>query len=147
MTIGINDREFSQFQTLLYDIAGINLADSKKPLVVSRLAKRLRAHELNSYGDYFKLLRSKEHPDELQTAIDLLTTNETYFFREPAHFEFLRQQAEKSKLNGGGKPYRIWSAASSSGHWHYCWRNGADRGRPSRSYQRSIEEARECEQG
>ena len=55
MTIGINDREFSQFQTLLYDIAGINLADSKKPLVVSRLAKRLRAHELNNYCYYFQL--------------------------------------------------------------------------------------------
>lgn len=119
MTIGINDREFSQFQSLIYDIAGINMTEAKKPLVVSRLAKRLREHQLNSYGEYFKLLRSKEHPDELQTAIDLLTTNETYFFREPTHFEFLRQQAEKSKLSGGGKSFRIWSAASSSGQEAY----------------------------
>lgn len=119
MTIGINDREFSQFQSLLYDIAGISLSDAKKPLVVSRLAKRLREHQLSSYGDYFKLLRSEEHPHELQTAIDLLTTNETYFFRESTHFDFLRQQAEKSKLTGGGKSFRIWSAASSSGQEAY----------------------------
>lgn len=111
----INENEFAQFQKMLYGIAGISLSASKKPLVVSRLSKRLREHQLSSYTEYLKLLDSGAHPNELQTAIDLLTTNETYFFREPNHFQFLRSHLAGVKLNGAGSPFRVWSAASSSG--------------------------------
>jgi chemotaxis protein methyltransferase CheR len=113
----INDKEFSQFQDLIYKIAGISLSPAKKPLVSGRLAKRLREHRLASYGDYFKLLSSGNHPDEIQMAVDLLTTNETYFFREAKHFDFLRNNilAHHKK----GQPFRVWSAASSSGQEPY----------------------------
>lgn len=111
----ITDQEFSRFQRLLYDIAGIQLSAAKKPLLCGRLAKRLREHGLESYGEYFELLGSKRQPQELQIAVDLLTTNETYFFREPKHFDFLRKWAAERR----GKTVRIWSAACSSGEEPY----------------------------
>ena len=113
----ISDREFGQFQNLIYKIAGISLSPAKKPLVSGRLAKRLRARQLANYGDYFKLLDNGHEPDEIQMAVDLLTTNETYFFREPKHFDFLRQNilAHHKK----GQHFRVWSAASSSGQEPY----------------------------
>ncbi len=91
-TSSLDDREFGQFQSWLYRAAGINLSQAKKALVAGRLFKRLKHYELESYGEYFKLIMTDQHKGELQVALDLLTTNETYFFREPKHFDFLRQQ-------------------------------------------------------
>ena len=113
----INDQEFSQFQKLIYQLAGINLSSAKKALVSGRLAKRLIQYNLNSYGDYFKLLTASHNADELQVAVDLLTTNETYFFREPKHFDFLRTQI--LARHKPGNPFRVWSAACSSGEEPY----------------------------
>lgn len=115
--IAITDAEFAQFQRFIYDAAGITMADAKKALVIGRLGKRLALHELDSFGAYSKLLKSGLHPDEVQMAVDLLTTNETYFFREIKHFEFLRTQALKERSRP--QPFRVWSAASSSGEEAY----------------------------
>ena len=115
--IPISDAEFAQFQRFIFEAAGITMADAKKALVIGRLSKRLAAHQLQSFGAYFKLLSSRQHPDEFQMAVDLLTTNETYFFREIKHFEFLRTQALAARSRA--QPYRIWSAASSSGEEAY----------------------------
>ncbi|GMV56005.1 MAG: chemotaxis protein [Betaproteobacteria bacterium] len=111
------DREFRQFQDLLYRLAGISLSPAKKALVCGRLAKRLKHHRLASYGDYLKLLTGGSEPQELQIAIDLLTTNETYFFREPKHFDFLRSHILPARRPGS--PFRVWSAACSSGEEPY----------------------------
>lgn len=113
----LSDHEFGEFQSLVYRLAGISLSPAKKALVCGRLAKRLKHYSLDSYHDYLRLLTSGKAPEELQTALDLLTTNETYFFREPKHFEFLQQQvlAERSP----GTPFRVWSAACSSGEEPY----------------------------
>ncbi|MBP9905190.1 MAG: protein-glutamate O-methyltransferase CheR [Rhodoferax sp.] len=113
----ISDAEFAQFQRFIFDAAGISMADAKKALVTGRLNKRLAAHQLASFGDYFRLLSSGKHPQEVQMAVDLLTTNETYFFRENKHFDFLRVQAIKAR--NASQPYRVWSAASSSGEEAY----------------------------
>jgi chemotaxis protein methyltransferase CheR len=113
----ITDTEFAQFQRFIFEAAGISMADAKKALVTGRLGKRLAAYELESFGDYFKLLTSGQHPDEVQMAVDLLTTNETYFFREIKHFEFLRAQALAARSRP--QPFRVWSAASSSGEEAY----------------------------
>lgn len=115
--IMLKDHEFKQFQDMIYRIAGITLAPSKKLLVSGRLAKRLRHYQLSSYGDYFKLLTSGSHPEEMQKAVDLLTTNETYFFREPKHFDFLREKILPAHPHG--RPFRVWSAASSTGQEPY----------------------------
>lgn len=111
----LNDQEFAQFQRLIFDIAGIHLAPAKKVMVAGRLGRRIRAHNLTSFGDYFRLIQQRE--DERQLAVDLLTTNETYFFREPKHFEFLRGRILPGLRRG--EPLRVWSAACSSGEEPY----------------------------
>ncbi|CAM3369575.1 SAM-dependent methyltransferase [Pseudomonas floridensis] len=116
-TASLNDHEFGQFQSWLYRAAGINLSPAKKALVAGRLFKRLKHYELNSYSDYFKLIMTDQRNGELQIALDLLTTNETYFFREPKHFDFLRQHVLPHATPG--KMFRLWSAASSSGEEPY----------------------------
>jgi chemotaxis protein methyltransferase CheR len=111
----LSDREFGHFQRFIFDAAGITLSPAKKALVCGRLAKRLHATRLANYADYFALLQSGTDPVEVQMAIDLLTTNETYFFREARHFELLRTAA----MEHGPTPFRVWSAASSSGEEAY----------------------------
>lgn len=113
----IKDHEFGKFQSFIFDEAGITLSDAKKSLVSGRLAKRLAYHGLDSYSDYLKLLRGKSDPGEVQIAVDLLTTNETYFFREPKHFDLLRKLALEAAQEGRG--LRVWSAASSTGEEPY----------------------------
>jgi chemotaxis protein methyltransferase CheR len=114
---GISDQEFAQFQRLIYDIAGISMSPAKKPLVGGRLANRLAHHGLGSYGEYFRILQHEGAAGELQIAVDLLTTNETYFFREPKHFDFLRDEVLVHQRPG--RPFRAWSAACSSGQEPY----------------------------
>lgn len=113
----ITDQEFIQFQKLIYDIAGITMTAAKKPLVSGRLARRLAHHGVGSYSDYFRILQREGTAGELQIAVDLLTTNETYFFREPKHFEYLRDEILTHYRPG--RPFRVWSAACSSGQEPY----------------------------
>ena len=113
----ITDQEFSLFQRLIYKIAGISMSDAKKVLLVGRLQKRLRHYNLDSFSAYYRMLSHGEHPEELQVMVDLLTTNETYFFREPKHFDFLRD--EVLPHHAGPAPFRVWSAASSTGEEAY----------------------------
>jgi chemotaxis protein methyltransferase CheR len=113
----ITEAEFARFQRFIFDAAGITLSSSKQALVSGRLGKRVAHHHVESFGDYFQLLSSGVHPDEVQMAVDLLTTNETYFFRENKHFDFLREQAQAARARS--QPFRVWSAASSSGEEAY----------------------------
>ena len=113
----LSDTEFSQFRQLIHNIAGIHLSDTKKTLVAGRLNKRLRSLAMATYGEYFRLIGKDKA--ELQTCVDLLTTNETYFFREPKHFDFLRELLQKPGAIPSGRPLRIWSGACSSGEEPY----------------------------
>ncbi|GAB0077997.1 hypothetical protein TOC8171_34000 [Pseudomonas syringae] len=87
-TASLNDREFGQFQSWLYRAAGIKLTPAKKALVAGRLFKRLKHYDLDSYGEYFKLIMTDQRNGELQVALDLLTTNETYFFSRAKALRF-----------------------------------------------------------
>ena len=77
----LNDQEFSKFTQLIFKYAGIHMNQSKKALVEGRLRKRLVALELTSYDQYYQIVNSSNNPIERQQFIDLLTTNETWFFR------------------------------------------------------------------
>ncbi len=113
----ITDNEFGLFRDFIYENAGIKLSDEKKTLVTSRLSKRLRHHSLDSFKEYFDLVIASPAGGERQMTIDLLTTNETYFFREPKHFSYLEKEIlAKWPKN---KPLRLWSAASSTGEEAY----------------------------
>ena len=115
--IAVTDAEFGRFRDLIYQLAGISLSDAKRSLVSGRLVKRLRHYGMDSFSDYLKLLSTTEGRAELQTMVDLLTTNETYFFREQAHFDFLTGTI----LPGlpASAPLEIWSAACSTGEEVY----------------------------
>ncbi|WP_153110964.1 CheR family methyltransferase [Propionivibrio limicola] len=112
----ISDAEFIQFQKLIFQIAGINLSDGKKVLLVGRLNQRLRHLGFQTFGQYYRHVTSAENRQERQMMVDLLTTNETYFFREPKHFDFLREVATARR---SAASFRVWSAASSSGEEAY----------------------------
>ncbi|WP_404362963.1 CheR family methyltransferase [Marinobacter sp.] len=111
----LSEAEFSEFQRMIFAVAGIHMAASKRTMVAGRLAKRLRALQLRSYSEYWQCLR--RDPLEKQTAVDLLTTNETYFFREARHFDFLRDTILPA--HSRPQPFRVWSAACSSGEEPY----------------------------
>src|SRR5215470_7593544 len=114
MDAPLTDRVYAGFQTLLYERAGIRLSRDKKPLLCGRLARRLKERGVGGYDEYLSLITDRD-PMELQAAIDLLTTNETYFFREPKLFAFLEKLADLA----AGRGLRIWSAACSSGEEPY----------------------------
>jgi len=117
MTQPITDEEFRRFRTLIYDAAGISMADEKKVLVATRLGKRLRHHNLETYSEYYRLITAPDQTGEFQLVVDLLTTNETYFYREPQHFDvltgLLKERTNRNQM------FRIWSAACSSGEEAY----------------------------
>lgn len=115
--IVLSEAEFLLLQRLFYDQVGIQLPPVKKPLVCGRLAKRLAALRLDSYQQYYKLLVSPQGARELEIAIDLITTHETYFFREPQHFDYLQQKILPQLA--GQANLRVWSAASSTGEEAY----------------------------
>lgn len=104
---------------LTYAEAGILLPSSKAPLVYSRLARRVRARGMTSFGAYVALL--EDDAAERTRAIDALTTNHTSFFRESHHFEHFLSEVWPtlaSRLATGGS-CRVWSAACSSGEEPY----------------------------
>ena len=110
----ISDQEFQLFQVLVYEAAGVVLTPIKKPMLVGRLGKRLRALHLPDFSSYYQLL--KRDSVEFQTAIDLITTHETSFFREKSHFELLHTLILPQMT---GPSMRVWSAASSTGEEAY----------------------------
>lgn len=117
MNATLTDREFEQFQSLIYQQVGIKLDDQKKTMLVSRLGKRLRALELSSFQAYLDNVNGKEGKEELTQLLDLVSTNKTDFFREPAHFDFLREVV--LPVAKDTRTLRIWSSASSSGEEAY----------------------------
>lgn len=113
----LQPQEFKLFQAFILEEAGITLSDKKHTLVQTRLTSRLLQLKLGSFIQYYKLISGKSGAVEAQRAIDLLTTNETYFFREPKHFDALREIAKAATAQR--RALRIWSAASSSGEEPY----------------------------
>jgi chemotaxis protein methyltransferase CheR len=114
---GLTPAQFQAISTLVYEISGIQLREGKEGLVRSRLAKRLRALNLTTYDAY--LAQVDDDARERAEMIDLLTTNKTNFFRESAHFDFVRDVLVPQWLATPSVPLRIWSAGCSSGEEPY----------------------------
>ena len=115
--IAISDVEFGQFRELMRRVAGVDLPESRRHLVSGRLSRRLRATGLASYGAYYQLVCGGSAPDEYQRMLDLLTTHETYFFRESRYLEHLAGAVLESLARV--RAPRVWSAACSSGEEAY----------------------------
>lgn len=120
----LSDAEFVKIKQRIYKVAGISLSDAKKTLVLSRLAKLLRQHQLNSFDDYVDFLDARASHDDHQEFVNALTTNLTRFYREDHHFDHLRARVGKIidrdlPRMRGGKRLRIWSAGCSTGQEPY----------------------------
>jgi len=118
----ISMREFLRFQELIYQEAGIWLSEAKRSLLTGRLSRRLRALDLKRFSEYYD--RVIEDREDRWALLDLITTNETRFFREPIHFQFLEQcifPAWKATGNQGqrSRTIRVWSAGCSTGQEPY----------------------------
>jgi len=111
--------DFRTLAALVRAESGIVLSDAKANLVYSRLSKRVRARGLSSFGDYCGLV--ERDAAERQALVAAMTTNVTRFFREPHHFDHLRDEvlprlAERARR---GQRVRLWSSACSSGEEPY----------------------------
>ena len=111
----LSEPTFLGITRLMHEAVGLSFNASKKALVSSRLAPRIQRLGLAGYEDYLSLLEHEHDNGEFQVAIDLLTTNETYFFREPLHFELL----EREFASGPRRTVSVWSAAASFGDESY----------------------------
>lgn len=116
----MSGEEFEYFASAIEARAGIQMKSGKRDLVRTRLRHRILELGFASYGEYRGHLKSLAADDpEWQVFTNLLTTNKTDFFREPKHFEFLRDTILPEWLASGDQTFRVWSAASSSGEEAY----------------------------
>jgi chemotaxis protein methyltransferase CheR len=111
----LSEDTFFRISELMHGSIGLCLPPAKKALVASRLGPRIQRLGLDSFDEYLTLIDGAAQPDEFQMAVDLLTTNETYFLREPAHFSVL----ERELAVRPGEPVSVWSAACSYGDEPY----------------------------
>lgn len=112
----ISDHSFAAITDLFHRVSGIRLTDAKRALVVGRLQKLAHERGEENLDGYVENLLRHEDPEGLARLVDKLTTNETYFFREPAHFDHLDTWLNSRR---DARRLRVWSAASSSGEEAY----------------------------
>lgn len=114
-----NRKDFEHIRDLVGERTGIVLSDHKITMVYGRLSRRLRQLKLSSFRDYLKLLED-ESGTELVEFTNALTTNLTSFFREPHHFEYMKNEALPALVkNRPEQRLRVWSAGCSTGEEPY----------------------------
>jgi chemotaxis protein methyltransferase CheR len=115
----LSDRHFTAIASAIESRAGIKLPRGKRTMVEGRLRRRVRALGLDNLSDYgAHLFDGGGLAEEMPELIECVTTNKTDFFREPSHFDFLRDGAvrEIGKWQGSALPsFKVWSAAASTG--------------------------------
>lgn len=113
-------KEFNAIRSIVYDRTGIRLKENKEEMVYSRLSRRIRALGIADFKSYLDFLHSREGEVEAVDFVNAMTTNLTRFFREAHHFQHLRHEVLKPKVEAarmgiGERKVRIWSAGCSSG--------------------------------
>jgi chemotaxis protein methyltransferase CheR len=116
----LTDTQFHRIRELVREHTGISLSEAKRQLVYGRLARRLRALKLESFGEYIELLE-RGVAVELEEFTNAITTNLTSFFREPHHFEYLASDVLPKIVakDNGVRRARIWCCAASTGEEPY----------------------------
>ena len=87
--IELTDEEYEKFCSLIYRVAGIRIADSKRVMVGNRVRRRLRATGIPNFARYYAYLTSPAGNGEMPLFLDAITTNETYFLRDTQHYDWL----------------------------------------------------------
>ncbi|MBP7460996.1 MAG: protein-glutamate O-methyltransferase [Candidatus Delongbacteria bacterium] len=120
----LRDVDFNKLAGFIYNNYGIKLPQSKKVMLEGRLRKRLRALKMHSFAEYCDYVFSPAgSEEEVIHMIDVVTTNKTDFFREPAHYDYLISLALPELVVSYGcginRPLMVWSAGCSSGEEPY----------------------------
>ena len=112
----MTEADYSFISKTVYDECGIVLSEQKKDMVYSRIARRIRTLKLPNFATYLTYLQNNKDAEFVEF-INAITTNLTYFFREPHHFEFLKETIipEMKANHRADKRVRIWSAGCSTG--------------------------------
>lgn len=113
---------FRLLRDLIRDYCGIYFDDDSKYLLEKRLSRRVKNHHFNNFSDYYRfLLYDKNRDNELNSIIDILTVNETYFFREENQLKTFSEEIlpELRELKRNKRRLRIWSAGCSTGEEPY----------------------------
>jgi chemotaxis protein methyltransferase CheR len=115
-----SDGDFQRVRRMVYENTGISLSNSKRQLVYGRLSRRLRALQLQAFGNYLQRIEDGDK-EELVQFCNAITTNLTSFFRETHHFEFLADHVlpRLEEQNRDSRRIRIWSAGCSTGEEPY----------------------------
>lgn len=101
------------------DMLGVELGSTKRPMVYSRLSRRLRELDLPSFTAYLDFLDTPAGAAEHQNFTNALTTNLTSFFREAHHFEHLEREIQRRPADDPTRRFRVWSAGCSTGEEPY----------------------------
>lgn len=122
--IPLSDEEFRLIRDLIYNHCGLYFDSDATYLLEKRLSKRLQFHHFAGFRDYYHFLKYNRNRDqELSDIMDLLTTNETYFFREAFQLKAFTDEIipalRAMKMKSGDRTLRIWSAGCSSGEEPY----------------------------
>ena len=119
----MSDDVFRQVRDFIYEKTGIYVPDNKKYFLENRLSRIIKEKNFRNYEDYLNFLRFSSNKTDIAKLFDAVTTNETFFFREPQQFEVLANQLIpqilKENAQLGRKDIKIWSAACSTGEEPY----------------------------
>ncbi len=119
----LSEETFRQLRDFIYEKTGIYIPDNKKYFLENRLSRVIKEKNLRSYDDYLYYLKYSATKADIARLFDAVTTNETFFFREPQQFEVLASnlipQIVKENAQMGRKDIKIWSAACSTGEEPY----------------------------
>jgi chemotaxis protein methyltransferase CheR len=122
-SIELSDGDFREVRVIVRELAGINLHEGKRELVVARLSRRIRQLGMRSVGEYLDYVREQQTPAELVTMLDALSTNLTSFWREGEHFQYVATavlpRLRERIRRGTDRRIRAWSAGCSSGEEPY----------------------------
>ncbi|HEY3323301.1 MAG TPA: protein-glutamate O-methyltransferase CheR [Planctomycetota bacterium] len=114
----MEQKTFEQFRRIVYEHSGIALGENKQALVAARIGKRMRQLGIGTHADYLKYVTADGQQDEVVHLLDVISTNVTSFFREPAHFDFVRAAVSRW-LAQGQRRFRFWSTACATGEEPY----------------------------
>ncbi|MEQ5808758.1 protein-glutamate O-methyltransferase CheR [Alteromonas sp. NFXS44] len=117
----ISDADFDRFRSMFYRKTGIYFEDSKRYFVDKRLKERMKQTGHNLFKSYFTFMRFQASGEELQSLVNAMTVNETYFFREEYQFETMCRHLmdDLDSMRPSGEDLRIWSVPSSTGEEPY----------------------------
>lgn len=116
----MNDQNFNTISKIAYRYTGIKLPEQKRQMIYSRIARRIRALNLDNFDQYCEIISDEKHA-EFNEFINSITTNLTSFFRENHHFEYLESTIipHLKKIHGSNRKVRVWSAGCSTGEEPY----------------------------